>query len=85
MGEVLITYKIMPESIETDLDNLLSKIKEKVKVERVEKEPIAFGLVALKVSVRVEDAGGATEKIEKFLVELSEAGSVEVVETTRLL
>jgi len=42
-------------------------------------------LVALKVSVRVEDAGGATEKIEKFLVELSGAGSVEVVDITRLL
>lgn len=85
MGEVLVTYKIMPEGVETDLDGLLSKIKEKINVERVEKEPIAFGLVALKVSVRVEDAGGATEEIEKFLSELTEVGSVEVVEMTRLL
>ncbi len=85
MGEVLVTYKIMPESVETDLDGLLSKIKEKINVERVEKEPIAFGLVALKVSVRVEDTGGATEEIEKLLSELAEVGSVEVVEMTRLL
>jgi len=85
MGEVLVTYKIMPEGVETDLDGLLSKIKEKINVERIEKEPIAFGLVALKVSVRVEDAGGATEEIEKFLSELTEVGSVEVVEMTRLL
>ena len=85
MGEVLVTYKIMPEGVETDLDSLLSKIKEKINIERVEKEPIAFGLVALKVSVRVEDSGRATEEIEKFLSELTEVGSVEVVEMTRLL
>ena len=85
MGEVLVTYKIMPEGVETDLDGLLNKIKEKIDVERAEKEPIAFGLVALKVSVRVEDTGGASEEIEKFLSELAEVGSVEVVEMTRLL
>ena len=85
MGEVIVTFKIMPKAIETNLDELESKIKEEIKPERMEREPIAFGLVALKVTKLVPEAGGELEKLENKLKSIEGVGEVEVVEVSRSL
>jgi len=85
MGEVIVTFKVMPKAIETNLDELENKIKEEVKPERMEREPIAFGLVALKVTKLVPEAGGELEKLENKLKSIEGVGEVEVVEVSRSL
>ena len=85
MGEVIVTFKVMPKAIETNLDELESKIKEEIKPERMEREPIAFGLVALKVTKLVPEASGELEKVENKLKSIEGVGEVEVVEVSRSL
>ena len=85
MGEVIVTFKVMPKAIETNLDELENKIKEEIKPERMEREPIAFGLVALKVTKLVPEASGELEKVENKLRNIEDVGEVEVVEVSRSL
>lgn len=68
-----ITIKVMPESVEVDLEALKNKgqdmIKEiygDVKEIKVEEEPIAFGLKALNFTFIVEETLGSDVAIEGF-------------------
>lgn len=87
MAEVLVTIKIMPENPDVDMDALSGRIGEVDggKLNNVEKEPIAFGLVALIASYVVEDKEGGTDDIENALKEIDDVGNAEVVRVTRLL
>ena len=87
MAEVLVTVKIMPESPDVDLDALSSLISEVEggRLNKVEREPIAFGLVALNASYVVEDAEGGTDNLENAIREIDNVNSAEVVKVTRLL
>lgn len=85
MGEVAVTIRLMPESPEVDLDRLEVAIKERIKVHSISREPIAFGLEALRVVAVVQDAAGGTEPLEQKLANLPGVGNVQVVNLTRLL
>lgn len=85
MSEVKVTFKIMPESGETDISSLENQIKSRADVKSIEKEPIAFGLVALKVTAAVMDAEGVVDKVEEELRALKGVGEVEVTEVSRYL
>jgi len=84
MAKVILTLRIMPENADVDIDRLVEKIKQNVPVDKIEKEPIAFGLVALKVTTLVEDAEGASEKIENKIKSIQGVGQVETVEVSRI-
>lgn len=89
MGEVAITYRIMPESPEVDLTELADNI-EKIskgiaKLQGMQEKPIAFGLSAILIRVILEDKEGGSEEIEKALSGISGVQSVEVMDMTRLL
>jgi translation elongation factor aEF-1 beta len=49
MAEVVVTFKVLPKDIDVNLDKLENEIKNVIKPERIEREPIAFGLFAFKV------------------------------------
>lgn len=85
MAEVAVILKLMPESTEVDLGELESMVRERVKVHSVSREPIAFGLEALRVVAVVEDAAGGTEPLERELSGLPGVGNVQVTGLTRLL
>lgn len=85
MAEVAVTLRLMPESTEVDLDKLEAAVRKRVKVHSVSREPIAFGLEALRVVAIVEDAAGGTEPLEKELSGIPGVGNVQVVSLTRLL
>jgi translation elongation factor aEF-1 beta len=87
MAEVLVTLKIMPVDAEVDPEDIIQLIKDirSARLDRIDKVPIAFGLVSLKASFVVEDAEGGADKIEKEVKELPGVGSTEVVAVTRLL
>ena len=85
MAQVIVTFKVMPTGTEIDLDKLEKEIKASVNPDRIKREPIAFGLVALNVTILVEDAGGQLESVENKLKAINDVGGVEVTEVTRSL
>jgi len=89
LGEVAITYRIMPESTDIDIRELGDKVrnasKDIAKVQGMQEKPIAFGLTALLIRVIIEDKEGGPEEIENALSGISGVQSVEVMDMTRLL
>lgn len=85
MAEVIVGLKILPKTVEVDLDKLEEKIKSAIDPERIEREPIAFGLVAIRVVKLIPDAEGELESLEKKIKDIEEVGEVEVIGITRSL
>ena len=83
MGDAGITIKIMPSSPETDIDLILTKIKEKYTIQDAKIEPIAFGLKSLKVLIIMPDKEGAdTDPIQSYIQGIEGVESVEVVDVS---
>ncbi len=88
MGEVAAKIRIMPNGIEVDFNKLKESIKKAIptgaKLHGFNEEPVAFGLKALIVVVKVGDIEGGTEKVEEALSKLDGIESLQVVELGRL-
>ena len=88
MADIIVTLKIMPESAETNLEEIKSKAAEKIKafggeIGKTEIEPVAFGLKALKIYFVMDEAKGSTDPLEKQIQEINGVNSVEVVDVRR--
>lgn len=89
MGLALIKMKIMPESINTDLNKIKKKSeliisKEQGKNIKTEKEPIAFGLNALITSFAREETLDSDNLLKK-LQKIQNVSSVEIIDFRRAL
>ncbi len=86
MGDVLVTYKIMPSGVDIDFEKMKSEVKEKIgtlgKIAEFDLQPIAFGLKALVVKIVVKDEGGITDKIEEELSKIENVQGVVVEEVS---
>ena len=83
MAKVLVVAKVYPSDINIDLDELADKIRKKLPEEadiaRSAKEPIAFGLTALKLYILIpEETEGGTEKVEEALRSVEGVEEVEI-------
>ncbi len=82
MGDVAITFRIMPASREADLNAIRKDITETVKsvkpaaLKQIAEKPIAFGLKALDVLIIVPDSFGPAE-LEEKLRKVQNIASVE--------
>jgi len=89
MSEVVATMRVMPESVDVDLEALKKDIEnimpEDAELHKIDEEPIAFGLVALIVMFVVQDAEGGTEPTEMAVEALANVASIEITNTTRLM
>ena len=90
MANVLLTLKIMPESTETNLRNLEESVREKVKefgaeVVMVKNEPVAFGLVALMVTIIMDESKGMSDEMEDKIGNVDGVMSVSVVDVRRAI
>lgn len=81
----MVVFKVMPADGSTDISKLESAIRSKIDAKKIEKEPIAFGLVALKVTAMMMDAEGVVDKMEQDLRDTEGVGEVEVTEISRVL
>ena len=87
MGTALITLKIMPESPDTNLDELQQKA-EKVITEnkgqnpKFERQPIAFGLIALIANFAMDESI-PTDPFETKVAEIENVSSVEITDFRR--
>lgn len=89
MGEVAITFKVMPEGLEVNLDELKGAIETDIsgvcRLQGMEEMPIAFGLKALIIKVVIEDAEGLMDRLESKISEVPGVQSIDVTEMGRLL
>lgn len=85
MGSVIVTFRIMPESVEVDLDSLEQEIKSEINPQRIQRVPIAFGLNAIQIIKLVEEKEGEMDKITDKIKKIKGVREVEVVGLTRSL
>ncbi len=88
MGEVAAKLRIMPSGMDVDLNKLkesLTKVIPKgTKLHGFSEQPVAFGLKALIVVVKVGDVEGGTEKVEEAFSKVKGVESVNVEELGRM-
>jgi len=87
MGTALITLKIMPESPDTELEEIKNKSKKiiekgKGKVDSIKEEPIAFGLKAIIIGFALDESL-ELEPIEEKLKKVQNVSSVQVIDMRR--
>jgi elongation factor 1-beta len=88
-GKVVVVVKVFPKSIETNRLQLAEEIRQKLKevaeIKKIDEEPIAFGLVALKLHLVVpEDLEGGTDVIETSVSSLDTVSNIEITHVYRL-
>ena len=91
MANVIVTIKIMPESPDTDFttlqENALKEIKDFAGEgdTKIEIEPIAFGLKALKITFIMDESLGSPDPAAEKIQEFDTVNSAEVVDVRRAL
>jgi len=84
VGEVGLQYRVLPEGVEVDLEELKKKIQGALPagaaLRASETKPLAFGLKALHVLVVLDDKKGGTEQVEEAIAKVPGVQSVEIVQ-----
>jgi len=83
MGEVIVSFRVMPKDTSVNIDALEKKIKEAIQPQRISQQPVAFGIVAFYVIKIVPDAEGVLQQTEDKLRAIQEVGEVEITGITR--
>jgi elongation factor 1-beta len=88
MGEVAAKIRIMPSGTDVDLNKLKEELKKVIpqgaRLHSFAEEPVAFGLKALMVVVKVGDIEGGTEKVEEAFSKVKGVENVSVEELGRM-
>ena len=88
MGKVAASVKVMPQSPDVDLDDLQERLEQSLpegaKINGVERDDVAFGLVALLPTVIVPDDAGGTEAVEESFSGVDGVESVAVENVGRI-
>ncbi len=90
MGDVIVTLQVMPSSPDANLKHIEDGVKTVItqfggRVGKVEIEPIAFGLKAVKLFFLLDENKGGTDDMEADILKVAEVESVSVVGVTRAL
>ena len=91
MATVVVTIKIMPESPDVDLGSIEKEAKTKIQAfsdneeMKSEQEPIAFGLIALKIIFVMDENKGSTDNLEEQIKTISGVNSVETIDVRRAI
>lgn len=88
-AEVAVVLKVLPTEPGADLEELVERIKAALppqyKVARYEREPIAFGLEALRLLVFMpEDQVGGTSDLENLIKSVDGVSEVDILMVTRM-
>ncbi len=91
MGKAVVTVKIMPDTVEADLEALEKAALEKIAVftgndeTKTEIEPVAFGLKAIKITFVMDESQGSPESLEKEIQQMDNVMSCETVDVRRAI
>jgi elongation factor 1-beta len=88
MAQAIVQIKIMPESPDADLDKIEkaaeSLILKGTKQIKKEREPIAFGLNAIKITFTWDEASSTDELLENIR-KIEEVSSAEIIDFRRAI
>ncbi|MEM0378619.1 MAG: elongation factor 1-beta [Thermosphaera sp.] len=89
MARVAVVVRVLPENVETPLNELKARIEQSLpqgyEVKASDEEPIAFGLKALRLLITIpEETEGGTEPLENALMSVQGVSQVEVEAVYRL-
>lgn len=90
MTDMIVTFKIMPETPDVNLEGIQEKATASInefggEVGKVDIEPIAFGLKALMLVFVVNEDKGSTEELEAKITDFEGVQSVQVTDMRRAL
>ncbi len=94
MATAVVTVKVMPTSPEVNLDEIKEKVQALIREftdrndpadQKVEIEPVAFGLKALKIIFTMDEAKGSPDAIEDKVTAIEGVQSFEVVDVRRAI
>jgi len=90
MGLVLVTFKVMPETIDVDLQNVANECKtiiEKLdgKVLDFKEEPIGFGLSSLIIRFSINELENNLDLIEDNVRNINGVNSIDVIDVRRAI
>lgn len=85
MAGVIVSFKVMPKDTDVSIEKIALKIKQAIDPEKIYKEEVGFGIVALHVTKIIPDEEGVLQLTEDKLRAIEDVGEVEVVEITRSL
>jgi elongation factor 1-beta len=90
MGDVIVTLQVMPSSPDANLKHIEDGATKIIsdfggRVGKVEIQPIAFGLKAVKLFFLLDENKGGTDSLEADILNVAEVESVSVVGVTRAL
>src|SRR3989442_12846547 len=82
MGSVAVTFRIMPEDADTDLESIRSRVRATLgsALRDLREPPVALGLHAILAVAIVNDASGGSDLFEQSLAAIPGVGSVEAVD-----
>ena len=83
MGDVIVVFKIIPESM--DFFEEVGKSLKVLGPQRLEEEPVAFGLKAWKFTKIIPDAEGTLPELEEKISKIPHVQSSETVTVSRSL
>ncbi|AKT35858.1 translation elongation factor 1B (aEF-1B) [Pyrobaculum sp. WP30] len=88
-AEVALVYRVLPESVEVDVEKLknaiINKLSPRYKVDKVEVEEIGFGIKALRFYVRMpESEEYSSDEVEELLQSVEGVGGFELEYFSRL-
>ena len=83
MGDVIVVLRIMPNGPE-NVEQIKADAKE-LKPQRLEEEPIAFGIKAVKFTTIIPDAEGELERLENKIRSIKNVQNIEVLIVSRSL
>ena len=90
MATAAIQFKVMPENLEINLEELKTKIKEKVEsfesgvFNDAKEEPIAFGLKALIITIALSE-DEESDSVENAIKEIPGVSSIELIDYRRAI
>ncbi len=86
MGKVAVQFKIMPESVDSDLGDIKKRVKEiiarhaEMQLNALDEKPVAFGLKAIEILIVMPDS--SVSGLEDELAEIEGVASVEAGDVT---
>ena len=87
MAKVLAQMKIFPSEVDVDLkklqEELSNHLPKDASILKVQEEPIAFGLVALVVTISMAEKDGVIEQVEKAIADTPNVGEVQTIAVSR--
>jgi elongation factor 1-beta len=87
MSRLIARIKILPLEAETDLDEVITKLKSSIPtgmgIERYGKEPIAFGLNSLICDFSLNDEEGQMDSLEEYIKKTEGVSEIQVITISR--